>query len=402
VIYSDGVFMASGQNKGDMLKVFLANVKTVPPAAIVFVDDSEKNVKDLEASYKDDARLHVIHYTRMDADVNDFRTNRGRLQKAADEWTELRGTLCRSFGNFCRRKLRVASWNLENLYHATGEDLPGRPGTARSDQDYSDLQRFGRELEADVVALQEVNSIEAIRRVFPEPQWQAFISGKKQQDIDTKQETDGIYTGFVVRSGVKVLGTADLPALGVGHTEGGVTRPARWGLELTVERDGKRLRFISVHLKSSCSHGILDNDNNPDNGFDNPLSAHCTTLAMQIPILDAIVDEREAGADPFFVLGDFNRAFDVDGPRDTLWDRVDDGKPEGARLWRYPFNKGAECWRGTFKYHFAPIDFIVADNRANELVVPRSQGWVTYDETLAARPHKISDHCPVYVDLNWN
>lgn len=107
-------------------------------------------------------------------------------------------------GTDCGRKLRIASWNLANLYHLSGHDLPGREGTQRSDEDYDHLQRFARLLDADLVALQEVNSIAAIRRVFPEEKWQAFISDRKRDDDETGRATDGIYTGFVVRNGIEV------------------------------------------------------------------------------------------------------------------------------------------------------------------------------------------------------
>lgn len=407
VNYSDGVLTASGQDKGLILRTFLASLEHGPFEAIVLVDDGEKNVKAVTAAFQGDPRIHGIHYTYMAENGADFLHNRSRQEQTREAWSELRANLCNTFGTSCGRTLRVASWNLANLYHVSGEDLPGRPGTKREDEDYARLQMFARRLEADIVALQEVNSVAAIQRVFPAEAWQAILSPQKEYEEAHAGEagaiSDGIYTGFAVRNGIEVVSVEGLPSLGVPHTENGETRPTRWGLEIVVKHEGKTLRFISVHLKSRCGPGDLDDDNNPATPFANPLNPHCTTLAAQLPKLDEIVDVREAGDDPFFVLGDFNRPFDVSGRYDHLWKGIDDRQPQGARLWRYPFNRSAKCWQGTPFYFFAPIDFIVADDRANALVVPRSQEWIVFDDSLEKiGPKKLSDHCPLYVDLRWS
>jgi hypothetical protein len=52
------------------------------------------------------------------------------------------------------------------------------------------------------------------------------------------------------------------------------------------------------------------------------------------------------GTVPFAVPGDFNRAFDVHGQGDHLWQEIDDGDPAGLDLWRLPFRQESECWRG--------------------------------------------------------
>ena len=101
------------------------------------------------------------------------------------------------------------------------------------------------------------------------------------------------------------------------------------------------------------------------------------------------------------MLGDFNRAFDVHGQNDHFWQEIDDGNPPGLDLWRLPFRRESDCWRGTGGHHPQPIDFLVFDDRAWQLVDQDSFTQATYDaaDQDEAR-HTPSDHCPIAVDLN--
>jgi hypothetical protein len=53
----------------------------------------------------------------------------------------------------------------------------------------------------------------------------------------------------------------------------------------------------------------------------------------------AWIDAATVGTVPFAVPGDFNRAFDVHGQGDHLWQEIDDGDPAGLDLWRLPFRQ---------------------------------------------------------------
>jgi endonuclease/exonuclease/phosphatase family metal-dependent hydrolase len=301
------------------------------------------------------------------------------------------------------RALRIASWNLHDLYHEAGRPIPGRD-VVRGEADYAKLRDYAQALDADVIALQEVNSEQAVHRVFPAPQWRVFLSGRRARDrADCEShgrcDTDGIYTGFAVRARIGTELIGDLESLSVLHSDSdGLQRPTRRGVEIEVRHAGRRLRLLSVHLKSGCHQGALY----PVSGRP-PRDPDCITLARQIEPLDAWIDARESGPVPFAILGDFNRRFDVYGARDHLWAAIDDHQPEGADLWRFPYRQRSPCWRDAppAPYYRDPIDFIVLDGRARAWVVPDSFGWLVYDREDAARYRELSDHCPVYLDLDW-
>lgn len=285
--------------------------------------------------------------------------------------------------------IRIATWNLANLHHAVGEPL--RNGAAaRSEADYALLRKYARRINADIVALQEVNGPRAARRVFPEEEYLLLFSGRYVDDLATGRETDRIYTGFAVRRGIfDGVTKRDVPQLGIQHTDG---RPVRWGTEILVERDGRRMRLLSVHLKSGCAQGSLETPTDPD----------CVTLAAQRAPLEQWIDDAARQAIPFAVLGDFNRRIDAFGQNDHLWAEIDDADPPGLNLWRLPFNMASDCWRGTRRHFAQPIDFLVFDERAWQQVDQASFRETTFDpadqDVDRGTP---SDHCAKSVEIRF-
>jgi endonuclease I/endonuclease/exonuclease/phosphatase family metal-dependent hydrolase len=288
--------------------------------------------------------------------------------------------------------VKVAAWNMNNLHFVVDEPLrPGAPD--RSQADYELLRKYRDRLGADVIALQEVNGPRAAALVFPPDQYDVYFSGRYVEDLvtgkatdpDPEQRSDRIYTGFAVRRGVfDAVSKRDVPSLGVTHTADG--RPVRWGTEILLEKDGQLLRLLSVHLKSGCHGGNLENPTDPD----------CVTLAAQRAPLEAWIDEAAQEGVPFVILGDWNRRIDQFGQNDHLWGEIDDGDPPGLDLRRLPFNREAEC-NPSFP---EPIDFLVFDDRAWQLVDEASFEEIIYDpedqDTARGTP---SDHCPIAVSL---
>ena len=155
--------------------------------------------------------------------------------------------------------IKLAAWNLNNLHFVVDEPLrDGAP--SRSEEDYQLLQKYRDRLDADVIALQEVNGPRAAGLVFPPDQYDLYFSARYIEDLVTgkathlgpEQRSDRIYTGFAVRRGVfDAVSKRDVPSLGVIHAADG--RPVRWGTEILLEKDGQLLRLLSVHLKSGCT-----------------------------------------------------------------------------------------------------------------------------------------------------
>ena len=277
--------------------------------------------------------------------------------------------------------IRIASWNLNLLHWRTGGAL-WRGAVARSDEDYETLARYARNLNADIIAFQEVNGPRAAARVFPARDYSLHLSGR----YDSRY--DDIYNGFAVRKRrFDRVVKRDHQALGLGS---GSRYELRWGVDLTVRRDGRSLRLLNVHLKSRCFSKSLEN----------PRDRHCRKLARQLEPLESWIDARWRDGTPFVVLGDFNRAMDRHGPRDHLWGAIDDGDPPGLKLHRLPVGREPACWRGTSRHHRHPIDFFVFGARAWRRVDAasfRQLVWTTAD----ADPRRglPSDHCPIAVDL---
>ncbi len=286
-------------------------------------------------------------------------------------------------------ELRIASWNLNNLHYLENEALR-KDAPERSAEDLDTLRRYVARLDADIVALQEVNGPDAAALLFPKSHYEVYFSARYAQDRDQDSETDHIYTGFAVRRGVfdrvQAVDRAELSVL----TPSG--RPVRHGLELLVERDGKTLALLNVHLKSGCFARSLEPARTPA----------CDTLARQRAPLERWIDQTFESAVPFVVLGDFNRAFDVHGARDHLWEEINDGSPAGLDLHRLPFRREPACWAGTRAHHDHPIDFFVFGPRAWKLVDPDSFTELVF-EAKDANPGRgtPSDHCPIAVTLDW-
>ncbi len=282
--------------------------------------------------------------------------------------------------------VRIATWNMNNLHFETGEPLRNR-APARSDGDFALLREYRDRMDADIIAFQEVNGPKAAHRVFPEDDYEVIVSGRYRDDQDTGRGSDRIYTGFAIkRDSVTLVDTSSVADLGLADRG----KSIRHGTEILIEKNGKRVRLMSVHLKSGCFTQSLTN----------PRSNACETLAEQLDPLEDWIDEQAEGDVPFIIAGDFNRALDVHGRRDHLWQEIDDGAPSGLKLWRLPFSRESQCLIGTRAHHEDPIDFFVFDDRAWALVDRDSFQQVDYDasdrDLAAGTP---SDHCPITVDL---
>ena len=119
----------------------------------------------------------------------------------------------------------IASWNIRWLH---ARDGTGR--VKREEADYQRLAGYAAVLDADIVALQEVNGSAAARRVF-DPAIYAFHfpdDGHVQQ------------AGFAVKKSIPVEASELFDALDVGYL--------REGVDITVRVGNERLRLLGVHL----------------------------------------------------------------------------------------------------------------------------------------------------------
>jgi hypothetical protein len=226
-------------------------------------------------------------------------------------------------------ELKLAAWNIRNL--ATQGRVFHDGCCERTPADLDRLRGIAEMLAADVVAVQEASSLAALARVFP-PEAYVLCLGSRTGEASCRDdgtpgpdvpatETPAQNLAFAVRraSGLRVVLIRNLPALSVAPDGGWPEHP---GLELVVEREGRRLALLNAHL-AGCYDGPVAS------GSPNPA---CRTMAAQVEPLRAWMDEAPPA---FAALGDFNRRFARETPTDALGPRL-----PAARL---PLDE-ALCW----------------------------------------------------------
>ena len=204
-------------------------------------------------------------------------------------------------------EIKIASWN---IYWLTSED-PNHH--RRKASDYVRLAQYANDLDAEVIALQEVDAGFA-RKVFPPQQYSIEISHR----YDTQQRT-----GFAIRKGIRYRRLPDYRDL---STKWGL----RYGTVIELEVGGKKIDVMSVHLKSGCHERDLDR----------PGTRSCLELKSQVKPLESWIDRRLEKGRAFVLLGDFNRR--MDQRHDDLWHFIADGNPKP--IYRVAAGEKPRCW----------------------------------------------------------
>lgn len=291
----------------------------------------------------------VVFGSRYAGDVRDFFFPQPEAQAEPSAQPEARPP----------NRLRLASWNLQFL------DVMGHGQRARGKADLQALARYAKRVDADIVAVQEVASTEALAAVFPPEQYAYYLAHKGGPQ----------HVGFAYRKRLPVRIHPDVDALAVGGL--------RAGADLSVQLGAQTLRILSIHLKAFCVVGALDQRNK-----------HCEKLAAQVPALEAWIDARARDGDPYVVVGDFNRVLG-DG-KDALYRELDDGEPASLQLQRASPRVRTRCLGGRTQ---SAIDHIVLGGAAGDWLQPGGFIEFSYDPGDLQGNYQLSDHCPIAVDL---
>jgi len=308
--------------------------------------------------------------------------------------------------------LTLATWNLEHLAARDGAGC--RP---RSAEDYAELRAIAEGLNADIVALQEVENRTAVARVF-DPRAYDILVSERALDLQADcrglpgQRRTALRTGFAIhreRLGAKDLRWRPLPPLRAIGLDG-----RRWGQRIALEAAaggggtaGPLLELLNLHLKSGCAWGELG----PDDRAKRIRRSQCLTLRRQRGVLEEWIDARAAADQPFVILGDLNRQ--LDQPRDDFWAAIDDGS---VCAWRADPVLGRRCRAGSgardrdadlrlanagrpFPYPYNPrypyaIDHIILGGEAAGWIIGGSYDVLGYD----SQPPP-SDHHPIRLRL---
>jgi endonuclease/exonuclease/phosphatase family metal-dependent hydrolase len=246
----------------------------------------------------------------------------------------------------------------------------------RSAIDLATLARYAKLLDADVVAVQEVDGPAAARHVFPQHDF-CFTGARALQN-----------TGFAIRRGIPHRCEADV----MGLSQGDAVR--RGAVVVLFPGTAREIHLLGVHLKSGCAQRALDGRNDA-----------CQRLSRQAGPLEAWIDAQARAGRRFALLGDFNRdllgergpARGDNGMLRSLWHEINDGDPRGAEL----LNTAAgvrfrNCATG--QNHTGFIDYILLGGPLRERWLAGSFERVTWQQRDAARL-RLSDHCPVAIRL---
>ncbi|MCS6948565.1 MAG: endonuclease/exonuclease/phosphatase family protein, partial [Steroidobacteraceae bacterium] len=296
-----------------------------------------------------------------------------------------------------QQRLRLATWNIEYLLEPAvyaalrdrcvpdGGRVPGTeraipcgivPRLDRDAEDFAALARYARALDADVLALQEVDGPGAASLI---------LSG---YDYCFTNRANVQKNGFAIRRGLPFRCEPEYTALSLQDR-------VRNGVVVTLfPGTAHEMTLLNVHLKSGCPEGPLTSETD-----------NCRMLSAQVGPLEEWIDAQARAGRRFAVLGDFNRrisresgpARDAQGRPLNLWPEIDDGDPPGADLTAVtlaaPFRK---CISND--PYDTYIDLLVFGAELARWIVPGSLIRVTYTDADAAR-YALSDHCPVGVDL---
>lgn len=255
-------------------------------------------------------------------------------------------------------ELKIATWNLNWLTTRSAGD-PELPSDVvpRSDDDFGRLAQYARQLNADVVAIEEIDGFSAASKVFPRDRYSIHMT----HDHVVQR------VGIVVRRGLHYDVNPDLTALNAHHL--------RSGADITLHLGGSDLRILAVHLKKGCREVALPNAK----------SRVCEELRAQVPPLtDWIAARRQEGV-PFVILGDFNRWMNGN---DTFLAALRSAAP----LVRATEGHSSPCWGGE---DF--IDHILAGGPAARWMQPDTLKVLVYRETERSWKDRLSDHCPLSV-----
>ena len=266
--------------------------------------------------------------------------------------------------------ITVATWNTEHLAYPS--DTGCKP---RNITEIAAMRDYAKSLDAHIVALQEVASIEALRLIFPEDEWQLVFSGRT--DSQSYECRENGFTSsqqkiaFALRNSVEVLNITQFEQLALDLAG------LRFGLAIKVKTSVGNIEILNVHLKSGC---FVDNYANSD-------SPACQIFSRQVPVLGQWLSQQAKTGEPYMVLGDFNHRLSEESNQLGLT----------LKTLEPSLHLVTQAVAGCHPRYPVPIDHILVG------------AWPTVDIEKSATVHfyadmgedaMLSDHCAVSVELS--
>lgn len=272
-------------------------------------------------------------------------------------------------------RITVATWNIAWFGDGVDDEiLTGNHRGGRYLRTEADLERLRGVVRrlgdrgAEVVGLQEVENGAAVRRIFPEADWELFLSRREPEPAWSQR------TAIVVRRSAGWRVTRNLDII-----EWSPQGRDRHGVDLTLTRGQERVRVLTVHFQSGCNNEPLRS-----------AKRQCGFLRMQLAVLKGWLLERLDDGIPTVVAGDWNRFLSRPG------DEAAADLP-GDPVILPSAGSSPACWDGFFDHY---VDHIVAFPPQGREVVPTRFEEVLYEAPRAARD-RLSDHCPLVATVSF-
>lgn len=184
---------------------------------------------------------------------------------------------------FAAQPITVTSWNLEWLSSSPSSRVAE---SQRDKGDFETLSRYFQHTESDLLAFQEVNDLDAIRKVVGHD-YHVLLSDRANARHQRLQFEDiNQFTGFAIRKGIPFRDVADIQL-----NQG--TSKLRFASYIVIGNAPHEVHVLNVHLKAGCSGGYK---NNPS----------CQTLKREAQALARWIEQREKNQQSYLILGDFN------------------------------------------------------------------------------------------------
>ncbi len=200
------------------------------------------------------------------------------------------------------RAIRIASWDLHDLWHEPGVALRGGM-TKRRAEDFKTLSRKARALNADVVALQGIGSPRAARKLFSAREYfvvfsrELSIRQQRDRDILSNPARRRVYNAIAIRRTAKlrflareqILETADpSPALGAVRPQG------HSALAVKLRINKRPVWVVTSRLLSGCTDSEAATSSTRSKQTSSKLSPKCTALRDQVLVLNAWKSRKAA------------------------------------------------------------------------------------------------------------
>ncbi|MBU2978140.1 endonuclease/exonuclease/phosphatase family protein [Alteromonas sp. C1M14] len=261
--------------------------------------------------------------------------------------------------------LKVATWNTE---HLASPSLSGCKPRQPSELDA--MKRYAKSLDADIIALQEVASKEAIAAIFPAQEWKVILSSRA--DSPAYECRGSGYTStqqkvaFVVKNTLPIGDVNDFEALALDMPG------LRYGLAITLDEPTGPVTLLNVHLKSGC---FVDDYQTSD-------ERSCQVYGHQAAILENWIAQQQSSHGRFIIMGDFNHRLSL--PQNRFRHELLNMTPSPILV--------TDKMTGCHPRYPVPIDHIIVGGMPASAIASPPQVHLFDDMHEEAM---LSDHCAV-------